>query len=309
MDIRQLSAFLAVAESGSATRAAEMLHIVQPAVSRNIRLLEEEIGQPLFNRQRHGMTLTNAGVILADHARRAIRELDEARARLVPGAGAVTGTVAVGFLPSTCDVLATGFIQRLATLHPDVSVRLSVGYAGYVQHWLESGEVDIALLYDMRPVPGLLLAPLLEEQLYLVGSAQAGLRLHEARTLKELASLSLILPSAPHGLRSLIERAGVAAGVDIRAKVETNAMTLQKSLVRQGFGYTVLPACAVSEELEAGLLTAAPLAGPGLTRRVVLARRLGGRFTPAAAAAADVLVCEMRRLVDSGRWSGAVWIG
>src|SRR5262245_16173204 len=106
MDIRQLRAFLTVADTGNVTRAAELLNLVQPAVSRQLGLLEDDIGAKLFERQRHGMALTEAGRALVGYARRALLELDRARAEIKGSAGGIGGLVSLGLLPSTCNLLA-----------------------------------------------------------------------------------------------------------------------------------------------------------------------------------------------------------
>ena len=116
MDFKQLRAFLTIVETGSVTRASEVLHIVQPAVSRQLRLLEEDLGTPLFHRGRHGMEPTEAGTILIDRARRVLRELDQARDEIRPEPGALTGLVSVGLLPSTSDLLAAS-LTRYLLLH------------------------------------------------------------------------------------------------------------------------------------------------------------------------------------------------
>ncbi|CAM5531253.1 HTH-type transcriptional regulator HdfR [Streptomyces antimycoticus] len=112
LDVRQLKALVTVAEVGSVTRAAELLHLVQPAVTRQIRTLEEELGVPLFERTRQGMRPTEAGAIMADRARRALNELERARAEVQPTPGVVTGIVTVGLLESTTDLLAEPLVSR-----------------------------------------------------------------------------------------------------------------------------------------------------------------------------------------------------
>src|SRR5437868_12996900 len=98
MDVKQLKALVTVAEAGSVTRAAELLHLVQPAVTRQIRALERELGVVLFERTRQGMRPTDAGMILLEHARRALNELERARVEIQPTPGMVTGIVTVGLL-------------------------------------------------------------------------------------------------------------------------------------------------------------------------------------------------------------------
>lgn len=308
MDIKQLRALLAIAETGSATKAAELLRIVQPAVSRHVRLLEEELGVELFERERHGMVLTDAGRTMVEYGRRALRELDRAKSEIKPAAGAISGIAVVGLLPSTCELLAAELVATVKARHPQVGVRLSVGYAGNLLEWLEAGDVEVALLYDTKASPGLQVEALLDEQLYLVGPPGA-LPSGVAQSVDCLRDLPLILPNAPHGLRSVVEHACAVAGIKPQVAVETNSLSVQKSLVSKGFGHTLLPSSAVSAEMENGTLSGVPILSPNLSRRIVLAHAVTRRLSPAASFVAAELVTLMRRLVLDGAWPGAEWVG
>lgn len=308
MDIKQIRTLIAIAETGSATKAGELLHLVQPAVSRHIRLLEEECGVNLFERERHGMVLTDAGKTLAEYGRRALRELDKAKAEIGPATNAVSGRLAIGLLASTSRMVAAQMVARMRAKHPAVTVSINVGYAGNVAQWLESGEVELALLYDTRSSNGMQVEALLDERLYIVGPPGA-IQRDVPYPLKNLQGRDMVLPNAPHGLRSIIEHALAVAGIDINIVAETNALDLQKSLVADGYGYTILPSSAVSAELEAGLLSGAPVCTPDLSRRVVLARAAARRPSPASVVAAAELVLLMKEQVLQEAWPGAVWIG
>ncbi|MGY2487254.1 LysR family transcriptional regulator [Cupriavidus sp. CP313] len=307
MDIKQLRALLAIAETGSATKAAELLRIVQPAVSRHVRLLEEELGVELFERERHGMVLTDAGRTLVEYGRRALQELDRAKAEITPASGAISGTAVIGLLPSTCELLAAELVATVKARHPQLVVRLNVGYAGNLLQWLEAGDVEVALLYDTKSSPRLQVEALLDEQLYLVGPAGT-LAPGEEQTVERFRDLPLILPNAPHGLRSVVEHACAVAGFSPTIAVETNSLAVQKNLVAKGFGHTVLPSSAVSEEMEDGILAGAPIVSPNLSRRIVLAHAATRRLTPAAGFVSAELVALMKRLVLDGAWPGATWV-
>jgi DNA-binding transcriptional LysR family regulator len=136
MDFRQLKALLAIADTGSMTKAAEMLNIVQPAVSRQLKLLEEDVGVVLFERHRMGMQLTPDGEILAAYARRVLQELERARGEIRPGQHALQGKVSVGLLPSTAERLAYAG-QPLRARISGIRLQFLVGYAGHMQTWLE----------------------------------------------------------------------------------------------------------------------------------------------------------------------------
>jgi LysR family transcriptional regulator, nitrogen assimilation regulatory protein len=257
VDIKQLRALVTIAETGSVTKAAALLHIVQPAVSRQLRLLEEDVGVALFSRGRYGMELTESGEIFVEYARRALAELDRARSEVKPAAG-VAGVVTIGLLPSTCDLLASELVARVANAYPAIRLRISMGYTGHLQNWLELGEVDAALLYDPKPSPILQVQPLLEERLWVVGRPETGFNAVSPVALWEIAGEPLILPNAPHGIRSLVEQTCAADGIELSIAAETNAMGVQKGLVLGGLGLTILPSIAIVDDVARGLLSAAP---------------------------------------------------
>ncbi|SIT49419.1 Transcriptional regulator, LysR family [Paraburkholderia piptadeniae] len=308
MDIKQLRALLAVAETGSVTRAAEALHIVQPAVSRQLKLLEEDVGIALFERGRYGMELTESGEILAQHARRALLELDRARSEIQPSNAQISGIVTVGLLPSTSDLLAGPLLDEVKNQHPAVNLRISVGYAGYLRDWLESGEVDAALLYNPKATPTIQVQPLLEESLCVVGPWSAQLSSDRSIALADLAAWPLILPSAGHGIRNLLEQACPGTGMKLNVVAETNSMNVQKNLVVRGHGYTILPSIAVTEDVARKQLGASPLSDQELQRTIVLALPNTRRIPMAVRAVASLLEREMKLAVERGDWPTARWI-
>lgn len=309
MDIRQIRAFLAIADTGSVTQAAERLHIVQPAVSRQLKLLEDDVGAPLFERDRRGMQLTEAGHILLERARRALRELDAARLEIRPTLGLISGNVNLGILPSSCDLITGPLVGALKERYPHMRVSLSVGYTDHLLRWLESGEIDVALLYDPAPSPALEVTLLVEESLSLVGLAALGLNDDEPVTVQALGRSPLVLPSAPHRLRSLVEHACAVAGVQLTVAAETNALGVQKTLVAQGYGLSVMPRVAVQSEIERGLFSAARINGPEFLRRIVLARPTTRRSSTAVRCAMSVLQTCVKDIACSGNWLGARWLG
>ena len=308
MDLKQLRALIAIAETGSVSRAAELLHIVQPAVSKQLRLLEEDLGAALFTRGRRGMELTASGELMVEHATRALRELAQAKAQISPDPSILTGNVTIGLLPSVSELVGASLVDTLKQRHPQLGLRITVGYAGHLQQWLENGEVDVALLYDPKPSSMLEVRALLDEALYLVGLPEAGLDLDRAVPLRDLSTLPMILPSRPHGLRLLLDHACVTAGIELSCVVETNAMGLQKNLVRHGSGMTVLPGIAVLDDVAQGRLSAAPITEPDLRRRVVLALRTARHASAAVRYVADELRAQIEANVRDGRWPGADWL-
>jgi LysR family nitrogen assimilation transcriptional regulator len=309
LDLRQLRAFLTVADTGNVTRAAEVLNLVQPAVSRQIQLLEKDMGAPLFDRGRHGMILTEAGRALQGYARRAMLELDRARAEIAGLGEGVGGVATLGLLPSTCDLLASPLVAAVTAAYPRMRMRITTGYAGTLQQWLESGEVDAALLYGTHPSAGIETTPLIEEALWVVGPPSAKLRRNRPVTLASLAGKPLILPGAPHGIRTLVDHACAVSHVELTIAAETNAMSVQKDLVRGGHGLTILPGIAVADEVARKQFSVAPLSKPTITRTIVLALPANRAIRQHVKCAVELLVQCMKDATKRGAWLEARWLG
>ncbi len=306
MDFRQLKALVTVAEVGSVTRAAELLHLVQPAVTRQIRTLEQELGVALFERTRHGMRPTAAGTTLVERARRALAELDRARAEIQPTPGVVTGIVTVGLLDSASDLLAEPLVSALARDHPGVQLRLLTAYSGHLQQWLDDGDLDLSLLYGLESSPSLNAAPLVRERLWVAAPPSEALSGDEPVPFAEAATRPLVMPAAGHALRTLIDGAAARAGVRVAESVQTNSMRAQKQLVRAGHGWTILPAVGIAADVADGSLSAAPLSEPDVWRSIVLGTPRAGRMPAAVEAVARELTRQVHSAVHQGRWPSAL---
>ena len=308
MDHKQLRAFLTVADMGNVTRAAEVLHLVQPAVSRQLRLLEQDIGTPLFHRERHGMVLTEAGRTLVGYARRAMLELDRARAQIAGSTEGIGGLVTLGLLPSTIDILSGPLVSSLAATYPGIRIRLAMGYAGTLMGWLQAGEIDAALLYGAERSAEVQMQPLVEEPLWVIGPREAKLRRSKPVPLARLIDQPLVLPSAPHGIRTLVDHACAVAKLTLNVTAETNALSVQRSLVLGGHGLTILPPIAVADDLRTGQLCGAPLSQPEIMRTIVLALPTGRPVGSHVRCAVDLLVSGARKAVSDGVWLEGRWL-
>ncbi|WP_159775313.1 LysR family transcriptional regulator [Streptomyces sp. HM190] len=306
MDLKQLTSLVTVAEAGSVTRAAELLHLVQPAVTRHIRSLEEELGVPLFERSRQGMRPTEAGAVMVERARRALAELERGRVEVQPAPGSVSGIVTVGLLDSTCDLLGEALVSCVRGRHPGVDLRVTTAYSGHLQEWLDDGQLDLSLLYNLDSTPSLNAWPLVREQLWAAAPPGAGLSAGRPVPFAEAAAHPLVMPAPGHALRSLIDTAAARAGVRMDIAVQTNSMRMQKRLVLAGHGWTVLPGLGIAEDVARGSLSASPLSDPDVWRAIVLATHRAGRTPPAVEVVARELVRLVREAVAQGRWPSAV---
>src|SRR5579871_6974848 len=168
MDLKQLEYFRHVAELGSFTRAATFLSVVQPALSRQVRQLETELGQTLFERNGRGVVLTDAGSRLLEHTRGILTQVGRARQELEDQRNGDSGHFALGLPPSLGRSVTVPLVKAFAEQLPHVRLATVEGLSAYMLEWLNVGRVDCALVYNASLTPAVELQPLLDEQLFLI---------------------------------------------------------------------------------------------------------------------------------------------
>lgn len=270
VNLKLLETFVAVAESGSLSRAAVTLNRGQPLVSRQVRELELDLGIDLFRRTGRGVALSNAGARLLVRARRILEDVADTRRemRALDGAQLAEATIA---LPSTVARLAAKELTgAILAAHPDARLHLMEGTSGPILEWLLARRVDLAVLYDTVAVPRTLTEPLCTETMYLVRTAALG-PLPETTPVGALEAVPLILPSRSEGLRSLMEVAAFQAGIRLNVRVEADTLSLIRMLVEGGHGCAVLPLTALRDEVANGSLVISRLVEPEVTRGLVIA--------------------------------------
>lgn len=270
MDLRQIEYFVRVAELGSFTRASIALGIAQPALSRQVRLLEVELEQPLLVRNGRGVTMTAAGKALLEQGRGVLRQMSRLRDELDRIRGGVAGSVAIGLPPSLSRLLTVPLVRAAHRALPGVRVSISEGLTTSLQEALLSGQIDLALLYNVAADPDLDCEPLLDEQLYLVTRYVAGSQPRPV-PLAALADLALVIPRRPNAFRLLVEDALAARGLPVRIAMEADGVDAILGLVGDGVGAAVLGESAVKTTAGPGRYTAHPIDAPGLGARIHLA--------------------------------------
>ena len=306
MDIAQLRTLIHVAELGSLSKAADRLHIAQPALSRQIRLLEAELGARLFDRHGRGMTVTEQGRDVLRHALRVMAELEDIRAAVADEDAPLRGHVSIGMPPTASDILSEPLVSAFRDAHPEATLRIVSAYTGHLLDWMHRGEIDAAILYDPRSARTLRIEPLLEETLFLIGPPGHGLSLDRAVAFASLENQRLLLPSVGHGLRMLVDRYAQECGISLDIKVEADSYSALKSLVHHGHGVTVLPLAPIHEELKAGGLGAAPLVDPTPLRRLVMSYPTDRPASRLARFAGQAIAATIASLVERGIWSGRI---
>jgi LysR family transcriptional regulator, nitrogen assimilation regulatory protein len=298
MNLKQLEYFVKVAEFGSFSKAAVVLDIAQPALSRQVRSLETELRQELFLRNGRGVVLTVAGKRLFDHSLAVLQLVTHAREDLDASRGAPVGQVTIGLPPSFGHRLTLPLIDRFKKQLPAARLAIVEGLSTHIVEWVTTGRVDIGLVYNPEAQPGLEITPLLEEALGLVSHAGTGKRRRAASPLpmKELPRYPLIVPGRVHAMRRLLETQAALAGIKLDIAWEVSSVPSIIDLVRAGYGHAVLTASGVAASAHSGELVMRRLVEPAPVSVLCLAISAHKRPTPLAQHAMRLLTSLIREL-------------
>jgi LysR family nitrogen assimilation transcriptional regulator len=272
MDLKQIEYFVRVAELGSFTRASAALDVAQPALSRQVRLLEVELRQNLLVRNGRGAVPTEAGKLLLEHGRGILHQVERAREELGRVRGALAGRVAVGLPPSIARLMAVPLIHAFRREMPEATLSITEALSSAMHESLVSGRLDIALLYNAVPSPDVELAPLLEEDLYLVQARARGRKAATAPlSLQELAQAPLVIPSRPNAIRMQVETELARQGLRPTITMEIDGVAAILELVAEGAGSAVLSGNAIKASGRPEAFTMRPTGKPPLRSRLSMA--------------------------------------
>ena len=244
MDLKQLEYFVNVVDLGGFSRAARVLRVAQPAISRQVRSLEVELRQNLLLRNGRGATPTEAGKRLLEHARGILQQVDRARRDVDETKGAPVGQIVVGLPPTVARHLTVPVVREFRNRYPRASLSIVEGLSSTIQEWLVVGRVDVGLVYNPNASPAVEARVLLEEPLCLIGprgprGAPRTLR------LRDLPRFPLIIPSRPHAIRTLVETRLASLGLRPQVAMEIDAVPAILELVAEGHGHAVLSSRAL----------------------------------------------------------------
>jgi LysR family nitrogen assimilation transcriptional regulator len=289
MDIKQLSYFVRVAEMGSFTRASIVLDIAQPALSRQVRLLEVELRQNLLIRNGRGITLTEAGKVLLEHSRGVLHQMERLREELSRVRGSLAGRVAVGLPPTLGRILAVPLTRAFTELMPDASLAIVDGLSKTMQESLLTGQLDIALVYNALPTPGIELRPLLQDELLLVQGCTATGATDAPVNLADIARYPLIIPGRPNALRMHVETALLNISAQPRIAMEVGSVATILDLVADGVGSAILSRHAVLTAAQPERFLLRRIINPGLFPLLSLATSADRPATSTQQATLDIL--------------------
>jgi DNA-binding transcriptional LysR family regulator len=303
VDTHRLRYFLRIAEEGSISRAATVLGIAQPALSRQVRLLEEDLGVTLFRRTSRGVELTEEGERLHASAAGPLRQLELAMLYVGSPLARAERGVRVGLPATAARVLATPLLDRLSAEFPGVGLQLVVANTDTLVREMLQRAVDIALIgptSDGR----VFYQDVVVEDLVLVGGPGSGLKPDQAVDFPDLVDHPLVLPASQESLRTAVENTALRLRLRLTSTFATDSLEVTRSLVEAGHGYAVLPLSAVADEIEAGRLRYAPLREPALTQRLGISVTSQLDLTRGfAIKVGDLIREETERVISSGAWA------
>jgi len=303
MDVRQLEYFMHVANTLNITHAAMRAHVSQPALSRQIRLLEQELGTRLFQRKARGVVLTETGQRLVDRTRVLLASVGRIKGEIMSSADEPVGTIRLAASNSLSALLTARVVARYRRTYPKVSVHVTENTSMIVRESIANDGADVALLSDRESFTTLTKMPLVTESLLLIAPLEVGLDLSRPVSARSLTGHNLILTPFPNGLRRAVDEILVRAGKVAEPKLEVDTNSLMTSLTRQGTGYCVLPYSGVHELLKRKEVSAAPIRGERWGWVTAVSRERA--MSTATKKLIEMIAEEAKALTDDGTWKTA----
>jgi LysR family transcriptional regulator, nitrogen assimilation regulatory protein len=255
IDFRQMRYFISLFEEGVVTRAARKLNIVQPALSMQISKLEKQIGQKLFERTSDGMVPTESAKQMYRLLRPLLSDLEQVDRAIRHQNSSAGGHLKVGIVSSIAYGMLPEVVRRFEIECPNVSLRIEDGYSDGLIERVRIGRLDLALVNLPKEHAGLVVEPVLGQELVLVSSVHQFAKIPSKISFEEISELKLVLPSKRHGLRAFIDHIAASKGMRIIPKFEIDILSVIADLVERSDAVSLLPPIAIRNRLssEAGL--------------------------------------------------------
>jgi LysR family transcriptional regulator, nitrogen assimilation regulatory protein len=269
MDLKQLEYFVRVAEAGSFTKAAALLNIAQPAISRQVNQLEESLQTRLFTRNGRGAVPTEEGERLLAHSRSILNQVARAREELGSMQGKSTGRVSLGLPASIASYILVPLIKSIKEALPSAELVVHQGRSAELQEWLISGKIDFAVMYDVPFSPFIERVHLAAANLVLIQSQDTVVT--APIPLQEIGNIPLLIQCQPNTSRMLVELEMRRMGQTPRIAIEMDNIRAIVELVSEGYGAAIVSPRAVREARRGNALTIRRIIEPELKLELSLA--------------------------------------
>jgi LysR family transcriptional regulator, nitrogen assimilation regulatory protein len=300
MDSESLRCFLRIAELGSFGRAAQVLNLTQPTLSRRIASLEHELHAQLFVRHQRGVSLTPAGVALGQRAQNLVRQLEELHDEVNLVDREPSGKVAVGLPPSLLKVVNGPLVESYRKKFPRVTLDAYEGISNFLEEKLVNGELDVALMFATRSRLRNASTKILAAEEMVLAKTGDAISQKAWTTVDDVASLPLILYKLPNHIRWRVDVAFQQRGLTPNIVVEVNTISMLLEFARRGVGAVIVPRSAVVHDVEEKTLVATPIRN--LSVQWMLAVSRDREHLPAVKALAHHIESLIRAQIKAGRW-------
>jgi DNA-binding transcriptional LysR family regulator len=267
MDLRQLEIIRAIADTGSFTAAGEKLHVSQSAISRQILLLEEELGEPVFHRIGRRIRITAAGESLLQLSHRVFQDLQETVSSISDKRESLSGTMRLVGGMTVCLYVFPALLAEVRRVHPHLDLKVTVGSAERSIAMLRSGAGDLGMITLPVEATDLVAVPALEEELILVTYPSHPLAKKKSIAPADLDKQDFVLFETGSITRRLVESFFAREGVEPKIIMETENVEIIKAMVRNGLGISIIPLQAAAADVRAGQLFRSRIAGHSLVRQ------------------------------------------
>lgn len=308
MDTRRLRYFVAIVDRGTITRAAEALHLAQPALSQHVAALESDLGQKLLVRSRRGVEPTAAGRSLYRYAQGILRMEDAARLEISSESADPAGTVTIGLANySPASALIVPLLQAVRKQYPRIVLRILETLTVIHSQAIKMGQIDAALIYDPGHLRGVRFEHLSTDDLYLVSARMLPIPGATSTQVaaEHLGGLDFMLPSHTHTIRALTESMLRSRGLDLRVVAELENTRPLLSAVAAGIGVTVMPRPAAESLFPGDRFALRRIVEPSVPVTFALATAEDQPLS----AAAEVVVDLLRETVLPRRGAGPASAG
>ena len=266
MDLRQLEILQAIAETGSFTACGRKLHVSQSAISRQILLLEEELGEPLFLRVGRQVRMTPAAESLVQLGKRVFLDVRETVGAITDRTRELRGTLRLSGGMTVCLYVFPPLLKHLRRVHPQLDVRLTVATAGHSVQQIRAGRVDAGLLTLPLEEADMVTVPVLREELLLVTMPRHPLARRRTVAPRDLAALPFVLFEMGSATRRVIDNFFASENIEPTVVMDTENVEIIKAMVKTGLGIGIVPYQAIAREVKAGQLFCSRIDGHELVR-------------------------------------------
>lgn len=300
MDLKQLEYFVHVSDLGSFVKAADLLGVAQPTLSRQIRALEISVKTSLFHRNGRGVLLTPAGMRFLDQARGVLHAAEAALQVLNVGDSRLSGSVVCGLTPSVGSFMIPYYVRRFREQLPNAKLSIVNHLSTALYDQLKASRLDFAILHNPPPAPALTITPLSDEELYLLGPKPVG-RKKTVVDFHELDGVPLILPSRLHAIRGPVEIEAARLGISLNVILEVDIMQTILELVSEGIAYTIATRFPLIGRPPSRGLVAQRITSPELFTHLALLTPPRRVLTPLQRAATELAYVTYLELVSDGK--------